>query len=303
MADNLSTRASEAADISECQAGSSRSFIMSVDVDSWSSLLNFYSIEHDVDVAERQVSVEKGLDVLLDLFGRNHVKATFFVPGEVAERHPLKTREIAEKGHEVACHGLTHERNECLFDGDEQRSRIEKAKQIVEETTHRKTVGFRAPCLRANNVTLAILSRMGFRYDSSFLPMLIPGSYGSFSLQLKPHVLTFNEGSIVEIPVSTNPFFPLPLSASWMRNLGLLHVKFGIRMLFARGYPVMFYVHPRDVSNLPRVAGVPWHLYRNVGARSVEMLNEILAYVKGLGGKVLKAKDFALEFKKNEKEM
>ena len=300
---DLSTRAATAADFFDGQAGLSRSFIMSVDVDSWSSLLSFYSVKHDVDKVERQVSVEEGLDVLLDLFERNHVKATFFVPGEVAERHPLKIKEIAEKGHEVACHGLMHERNECLLGGDEQRSRIEKAKHIVEETTRRKTVGFRAPCLRANNVTMAILSEMGFWYDSSYLPMLIPGSYGSFSLQLKPHMLTFKEGSIVEIPVSTNPVFPLPLSASWMRNLGLLHVKSGIRMLFARGYPVMFYIHPRDVFNLPRVAGVPWHLYRNVGARSVEMLNEILAYVKGLGGKVLRAKDFALEFKKNEKEM
>ena len=303
MTDNLSTRAPTATDISDGQAGSSHSFIMSVDVDSWSSLLNFYSIEHDVDVAEQQVSVEKGLDVLLGLFERNHMKATFFVPGEVAERHPLKIREIAEKGHEVACHGLMHERNECLLDGDEQRSRIEKVKRIVEEITHSEPVGFRAPCLRANNVTLAILSEMGFWYDSSFLPMVIPGSYGSFSLQAKPHSFTFKEGSIVEIPVSTNPIVPLPLSASWMRNLGPLHVKLGIRMLFARGCPVMFYIHPRDVFNLPRVAGVPWHLYRNVGTKSVEMLDEILAYVKGLGGKVVRAKDFALEFKKNEKEM
>lgn len=299
----MSTKASTAADISDGQAGSSRSFIMSVDVDSWSSLLNFYSIKHDVDEVEQQVSVEKGLDVLLDLFEQNNVKATFFVPGEVAERHPLKIKEIDRKGHEIACHGFLHERNECLLDTDVQRSRIEKSVTIVEEITHRRPVGFRAPCLRANNATLAILSEMGFWYDSSFLPMLIPGSYGSFSPQLKPHMFTFKENSIVEIPVSTNPVVPLPLSASWMRNLGLLHVKFGIRMLFARGYPVMFYIHPRDVSSLPRVAGVPWHLYRNVGARSVEMLNEILVYVKVLGGKVLRAKDFALEFKKNEKEM
>jgi peptidoglycan/xylan/chitin deacetylase (PgdA/CDA1 family) len=273
---------------------------MSVDVDSWSSLLNFYSIEHDADEVEHQVSVEKGLDVLLDLFERNDVKATFFVPGEVAQRHPLKIKEINEKGHEIACHGFLHERNECLLDTDVQRSRIEKSVTIVEEITHRRPVGFRAPCLRANDATLAILCEMGFKYDSSFLPMLIPGQYGSLSFHLKPHLITVAERTILEIPVSTNPLVPLPLSASWMRNFGLLHVKFGIRMLFGRGYPVMFYVHPRDVVNLPRIQDIPWHLYTNVGSRSVEMLGEIFSFVKKSGGRILRAKDFALEFMKKE---
>jgi hypothetical protein len=273
---------------------------MSVDVDSWSSLLNFYSVKHDVDVVERQVSVEKGLDVLLDLFEQNNVKATFFVPGEVAVRHPLKIKEIDEKGHEIACHGFLHERNECLLDMDVQRSRIETSVAIVEEITHRRPVGFRAPCLRANSLTLAILSEMGFKYDSSYLPMLIPGQYGSFSFHMKPHLITIDERSILEIPVSTNPLVPLPLSASFMRNLGLLHVKLGIRMLFALGYPVMIYVHPRDVTSLPRVQNVPWHLYTNVGSRSVKMLSEIFSFVRKSGGRILRAKDFALEFMKTE---
>lgn len=273
---------------------------MSVDVDGWPSLLRFYSIEHDIEEAERQVEVEKGLDILLDLFERKRVKATFFVTGEMAQRHPRKIEEIAKKGHEVACHGFQHERNECLLEADEQRSRIEKAKRAVEEAAHNRPVGFRAPCLRANSTTLAVLSKLGFLYDSSFLPMLIPGYYGSLSFQLKPHSVTLKSGSILEIPVSTNPIVPLPLSASWMRNFGLLHVKFGVKMLFDRGYPVMFYIHPRDVLNLPHIAGVPWHLYRNVGIKSIEMLDKILSFVNKSGGKVLLAKDFALEFLKNE---
>lgn len=280
-----------------------KDFIMSVDVDSWSSLLRFYSVEHDVEEVERQVSVEKGLDILLDLFQQTHAKATFFVPGEVVQRYSAKVKEIAEKGHEVACHGFFHERNECLLDVDEQRSRIEKSRSIVEEVTHVRPVGFRAPCLRASDATLAILSEMGFLYDSSFLPMLIPGYYGSLSFHLRPHRVSNRAGSILEIPVSTNPIVPLPLSGSWMRNLGVLHVKLGIRMLFSRGCPVMFYVHPRDVVSLPRVAGVPWHLYSNVGSASLRMLDEILRFVREWGGRVLRAKDFALEFIKNEEEM
>jgi peptidoglycan/xylan/chitin deacetylase (PgdA/CDA1 family) len=269
-------------------------FIMSVDVDGWPSLLRFYSVKYDISEAEREVNVEEGINKLLFLFEEKEVKATFFVTGEMAQRHPTKIGEIVKKGHEVACHGFFHERDECLLNGEQQKSRIERAMNIVEDTTGQRPVGFRAPCLRANKTTLEILCRMGYLYDSSYLPMLIPGYYGSLSFKFKPYYFESQDGRILEIPVSVNPIVPLPLSASWMRNLGLSHVKFGIKTLFSIGYPVMFYVHPRDVLNLPRTPGVPWHIYRNVGSQSIEMLEKILLYVKQLGGKTLRAIDFAL---------
>ncbi len=44
------------------------------------------------------------LDVLSDL----GLKATFFMCGEQAERHPQLARRVAEEGHEVALHGHEH---------------------------------------------------------------------------------------------------------------------------------------------------------------------------------------------------
>jgi peptidoglycan/xylan/chitin deacetylase (PgdA/CDA1 family) len=284
----------------KCSACSAHRFIMSVDVDGWPSLLRFYSVEHDVSVAERQVNVEEGIDKLLNLFEEKGVRATFFVTGEMGQRHPIKVGEIAKKGHEVACHGFLHERDECLLSAEQQKSRIEKAMTIIGDATGQRPTGFRAPCLRANNTTLEILCRMGFLYDSSYLPMLIPGHYGSLSLKRRPYYFVSKWGKILEIPISTNPIFPLPLSASWMRNLGPSHVKLGIKMLFGLGYPVMLYIHPRDVLNLPPTQGVPWHLYRNTGSRSIEMLDEILSYVEQLGGRILRAIDFAAEFMKTK---
>ena len=46
---------------------------------------------------------------LLQLFSDAQVTATFFVLGWVAEREPGLVREIAASGHEVACHGYSHE--------------------------------------------------------------------------------------------------------------------------------------------------------------------------------------------------
>jgi hypothetical protein len=79
-----------------------------------------------------------------------------------------------------------------------------------------------------------------------------------------------------------------------MRNLGCTWVRFGMKMNFLLGNPVVFYVHPRDVLSLPRVEGVPWHLYRNVGLSTIEILDEIITYAKTLGASFYKAVDLAL---------
>ena len=53
--------------------------------------------------------VESNTRALLRMFEHAGVKATFFVLGWVAERYPALVREIASAGHEVACHGYSHE--------------------------------------------------------------------------------------------------------------------------------------------------------------------------------------------------
>lgn len=94
--------------------------------------------------------------------------------------------------------------------------------------------------------------------------------------------------------MSTNPMVPLPLSGSWMRNLGLSWIESGIKTLFNLRYSVMFYIHPRGVLSLPSMSGVRWHVYRSTGNCCLKMLDELLEHVKRLGGKMLRAIDLAL---------
>src|ERR687884_88879 len=49
-----------------------------------------------------------GAPLVLDVLARVGLRATFFVPGRVAERHPHRVREIVEAGHELGHHGYTH---------------------------------------------------------------------------------------------------------------------------------------------------------------------------------------------------
>jgi peptidoglycan/xylan/chitin deacetylase (PgdA/CDA1 family) len=100
---------------------------MSVDVEDY---LHAWALSPAIGRAdwERWPSrVEASTRRVLDLFEAAGIKATFFVLGWVAARHPALVREIAGRGHELASHGYHHEkvfeqRPEAFFQ-DVQRSR------------------------------------------------------------------------------------------------------------------------------------------------------------------------------------
>jgi len=272
---------------------------MTVDADSWSSLLQFYSIRHRTAKVEKEVSFEDGTERLLALFSKHDIHVTFFVPGRVAEDYAKVIRKAGFKGHEIACHGHDHDKNEFLAGREYQKRQIMRAVETISSAAGTEPRGFRAPCLRLNGTTLKILDEIGFKYDSSILPTFVPGYYGSLGAPLAPYHpsgdVVWKEGSlrILEIPVSVNPVFRLPLSAAWMRNFGLSWVKIGVRTSFALGLPVVFYIHPRDVVPLPKIDGVPWHMYRNIGDSAVRMLDEIISYAKRLGARFLTGSELA----------
>src|ERR1700720_1835930 len=54
---------------------------------------------------------------ILDIFALHGFRGTFFVLGWVAERDPALVREIAEAGHEIACHSHLHRRVTSLTAG------------------------------------------------------------------------------------------------------------------------------------------------------------------------------------------
>ena len=65
------------------------------------------------------------------------VKATFFIPGEVARRYPDAVKMIFQKGHEIGCHGDQHEIMAHLS-LDEQRNVLERATKELKKIFRRK---------------------------------------------------------------------------------------------------------------------------------------------------------------------
>src|SRR5207302_10787303 len=78
---------------------------------------------------------------LLDQLASLHIKATFFVVGQIARQHPGLVRAIAAAGHEVASHSWDHQRvhnlTPALFRED-----VRKSKDALEQVTGQPVVGY-----------------------------------------------------------------------------------------------------------------------------------------------------------------
>ena len=106
------------------------------------------------------------VDMILDLMEKYGVKASFYVPGFVAEQNPDVVRRIAKAGHEIGNHGYTHER---LVEKtvEEQKEIIGRTQRIIRDITGKEPVGFRTPSGDWHTRTPYILAEMGFSYSSS----------------------------------------------------------------------------------------------------------------------------------------
>ena len=209
---------------------------------------------------------------LLDLLARHQTRATFFILGWVAERHPALIKQIVECGHEVASHGYAHElvtaQTPELFRAD-----VKRAKQILEDLTGLPIHGYRAPGFTITRETLwalPVLAEEGFTYDSSIVPIRhdhcgIPGA------DPWPHLRQTASGPIWEIPPSTAKLggLRLPIAGgSYFRLLPFALLHRLLKGIEKQGRPLMMYFHPWELDpHQPHMEGTFFsHLfhYRNL---------------------------------------
>ena len=108
-----------------------------------------------------------GTQRILDMLDRHQVPATFFVTGVDAMLHPEMLAAILKSGkHEVAVHGWIHEFPPRLADGEEERL-LDRAIEYLTTTTGKRPTGYRAPSWAFSGVTLDLIRKKGFLYDSS----------------------------------------------------------------------------------------------------------------------------------------
>ena len=108
-----------------------------------------------------------GMPRILKLLERYGVRATFFVPGLVAERNQALIKEVVALGHEVAHHSYSH-RWIVNLKPEEEREEMERGMEALARITGQRPRGWRSPAAEFSAITLDLLLEYGFDYSSNF---------------------------------------------------------------------------------------------------------------------------------------
>lgn len=204
--------------------------------------------------------VEQNTLKLLDLFEESNIKCTFFVLGWVAERNPSLIKQLAEKGHEIASHGYSHQ----LVYGQTQevfREETKKSKDILEQIIQRPVLGYRAASYsitRKSLWALDILDELGFEWDSSIFPVH-HDNYGVPGSPTEPYQIQLSSGNkITEFPLTSAKVLGMSIPAAGGGYFRQYPYALS-RWLFERASmnqtrPLIFYLHPWEIDpDQPRV--------------------------------------------------
>lgn len=226
---------------------------LSFDVEDYFQVAAFSGVVTRDSWSARRSRVEANTGRLLDLLACKDLRATFFVLGWVAERHPGIVRRIVNAGHEVACHGYSHE---LIYRQTREAFLAEtrRARTVLEDQAQRKIRGYRAASwsiTRHSLWALEVLHEEGFAYDSSIFPTH-HDIYGIPGAPRHPHRMMLPRGgSILEFPPSTLKVGPVNIPVAgggYFRILPLAVTRWAIRRINREGLPFLFYLHPWEID-------------------------------------------------------
>lgn len=258
---------------------------LSVDVEEYFHVSAFSKNIDPTDWGKYESRVDCSVAKLLDIFDCFDVKGTFFVLGWLADRNPQLVRRISDRGHEIGCHGYSHQliynQSRSAFE-----SETNKAKAILEEITGKQIEGYRAASFSITEKSfwaLDILHAAGFRYDSSIYPVR-HDTYGNRNAKPYPHLLTLESGAkLAEFPISTIQLGPVRLpvgGGGYFRLYPYPFSRFALLSINRKNLPFVFYMHPWEIDcEQPRVksnAISTFRHYNNI-PRFEERLKKLLS--------------------------
>lgn len=236
---------------------------LTIDVEDYFQVTAFEGVVNRRDWVVYPSRVQDNTRRVLDLLDEYSLKGTFFVLGWVAEHFPALIHAIADRGHEVACHGYAHT---LIYTQDQAafRQDLRRAKGVLEKIIGRPVLGYRAPSysITARSLwALDILIQEGFIYDSSVFPVH-HDNYGIPGAERFPHVIERPDGCIHEFPPTTYAVevfgrrLVAPIAGGgYLRLLPARLVRHAMRQINTRErQPVVLYFHPWEIDpDQPRI--------------------------------------------------
>jgi polysaccharide deacetylase family protein (PEP-CTERM system associated) len=226
--------------------------VFSVDVEEWFNLLESNSILSFENWDKYPTRIDIILPRILDLLETNNARATFFFLGWIAERYPNLVQLVSNKGHEVAIHGYYHE---LIYNQsyEEFYNDVSKTKNILENITGKKVIGYRAPGFSITKKTLwayKTLIDLDIKYSSSVFPA--NRAHGTFKeFELSPTIINYKKKTIIEFPQTILKFLFIRFSCfggGYFRIFPLEFYLYCSKFILKQNRPNIFYIHPRDID-------------------------------------------------------
>ena len=233
---------------------------MTVDVEDYFQVSAF---ESRVDKAQWQdwpLRVEDNTHRILDLFGNNDVRGTFFTLGWVAERFPALVKRIVSDGHEIASHGWEHIRvntqTPAAFRAD-----IERTRKLLQDISGEPVLGYRAASYSigaSESWAWEELALAGYRYSSSIVPI----RHDLYGIPGAPRFAFDTAGDrLLEIPITTVPLAGRNINCGgggWFRLFPYAFSRWAMsRVNRVDGEAGIFYFHPWEIDpEQPRPDGL-----------------------------------------------
>jgi len=188
---------------------------------------------------------------LLEVLNETGTRATFFVLGYAAERHPALVQTIGAAGHELATHGHSHT---LVYRQTPKAFRAEVARAVgtLEDVGDQRIIGHRAPFFSITRSSLwayEVLADLGIRYDSSVFPVR-NYRYGIRDAPRWPYEIPIGDRTLLELPISTWKVMGrnLPVGGAYFRLYPYSVTRRALRSINRERRPAVFYVHPWELD-------------------------------------------------------
>ena len=144
-----------------------------VDAESIFVALDPENTRRPVTISQGTYGPRLGVPRILSLLREYDLRASFYIPGISAERHPYAVEAIVAAGHEIGVHNYTHRRPDALS-LEEEDEELGKAIEVLERMSGQKMRGYISPAWEYSENTISLLRSHGLRFACDAMDEDIP---------------------------------------------------------------------------------------------------------------------------------
>lgn len=183
-------------------AGKKIAVNLGIDFDAQSLWLGGFNRPSPSFMSRGEFGAEVGMPRILNLFKRENIKSTFFIPAHTIDTFPDICKKTVDAGHEIGHHGYFHE-NPTLIERDYEKYLMELAFKTHKNVLGQRPVGYRSPYWDYSDNTLDLVEEAGFLYDSSLMARdLTPYRPQRWQINWEKGNVAGPASKVLEIPVS-----------------------------------------------------------------------------------------------------